>query len=176
MTTANPLANDSGCLQLKACYLPLNFKGGLKGALPHFSVFCLIAADQIPPSNSYGGHDYTRGGRFKCAPRRTFMLRTLVCLAALKFKCISFLSSFFFGPVFLFSPPDFLCPPFYFPLVSLLPCSLWYILLPFPFVVPTNIDPFPSLPLFCRSPSSPPHQPSLEPSSPTFLSSFPHPG
>lgn len=117
MTTANPLANDSGCLQLKACYLPLNFKGGLKGALPYFSVFCLIAADQIPPSNSYGGHDYTRGGRFECAPRRTFMLRTLVCLAALKFKCIAFLS--FFRPCFPLLSPDFLCPLFYFYLSSL---------------------------------------------------------
>lgn len=46
VTTANPLASDSGCLLLKACYLPLNFKGGLRRAFPYFSVFHLIAADK----------------------------------------------------------------------------------------------------------------------------------
>lgn len=56
-TTANPRANDSGCLSLKACYLPLNFKGGLKGAFLHFSVFVLIAADKSPPTG-YRRHDY----------------------------------------------------------------------------------------------------------------------
>lgn len=31
---------------LKACYLPLNFKGGLRRAFLYFSVFDLIAADK----------------------------------------------------------------------------------------------------------------------------------
>lgn len=46
VTTANPFASDSGCLLLKACYLPLNFQGGLRRAFPYFSVFHLIAADK----------------------------------------------------------------------------------------------------------------------------------
>ena len=52
---------------LKASYLPLNFKGGLKGAFPYVSVFNLIAADKSP-ATARGGHDYTKSALSVAAP------------------------------------------------------------------------------------------------------------
>lgn len=57
VTTVNPLASDSGCLLLKACYLPLNFEGGLRRAFPYFCL-PLNSCRQIR-RNSGRGHDYT---------------------------------------------------------------------------------------------------------------------
>lgn len=177
VTTANPLANDSGCLQLKACYLPLNFKGGLKGALPYFSVFCLIAADQIPPP--IATEDTIIQGEAALSVRRA-ALSCYVHLFVWLLWSRSVFPFFLFLALFSSSLPWFPLPPLLFS--SHLFTSLFSIVYFAPLFLhgthqhrPFSFTPS-SLPLLNRSLSSPPHQPSLEPSSPTFLSSFPHPG
>lgn len=72
----------------------------------------------------------------------TFMLCTLVCFAALKFKCIFFYAA----PFFTSSLPCFVCLSYFLP-SSLLPNSLFvhvpftpFILLPFPLNFPPSIS------------------------------------
>lgn len=57
-------------------YHPLDLKGGLTGASPHFPV--------SPPSNSCGAVEGGGGGTPRCA----LMSRALICLSALKSVCV----------------------------------------------------------------------------------------